>query len=145
MTELQQKLFEYYTPNYRDIKETIISFSDEELNALEEDYPDDYTDLDSRVKSAIEWEIIDYLVDFFMQEDNFYCYHEETLMDYCDGSSLDRNYDGSYSVNFESVKSMLEDCISNDEEQDKWHFVDDIDVEHILSCLNTRFPYKFVK
>lgn len=103
---------DHYCQDYEDIISTINGFSDEELDLVINDLPDDYEQLQNAISIQIEASIIQKLCDNLIKDlsdKNFYECFEEDIIDNITGGGLSYESSGYYiNLNRKRIKFCRE-------------------------------------
>lgn len=103
---------DHYCQDYEDIISTINGFSDEELDLIINDLPDDYEQLQNAISIQIEASIIQKLCDNLIKDlsdKNFYECFEEDIIDNIEGGGLSYESSGYYiNLNRKRIKFCRE-------------------------------------
>lgn len=103
---------DHYCQDYEDIISTINGFSDEELDLVINDLPDDYEQLQNAISIQIEASIIQKLCDNLIKDlsdKNFYECFEEDIIDNIEGGGLSYESSGYYiNLNRKRIKFCRE-------------------------------------
>lgn len=103
---------DHYCQDYEDIISTINGFSDEELDLVINDLPDDYEQLQNAINIQIEATIIQKLCDNLIKDlsdKNFYECFEEDIIDNITGGGLSYESSGYYiNLNRKRIKFCRE-------------------------------------
>lgn len=103
---------DHYCQDYEDIISTINGFSDEELDLVINDLPDDYEQLQNAISIQIEATIIQKLCDNLIKDlsdKNFYECFEEDIIDNIEGGGLSYESSGYYiNLNRKRIKFCRE-------------------------------------
>lgn len=103
---------DHYCQDYEDIISTINGFSDEELEMVADNLPENYEYLEYAIKEQIEAKIIQILCDNLIKDlsdKNFYECFEEDIIDNIEGGGLSYESSGYYiNLNRKRIKFCRE-------------------------------------
>lgn len=97
--DYKERVINYYCLEYEDIISTVNGFSDEELEMVVENLPENYEYLEYAIKEQIEARIIQILCDNLIKDlsdKNFYECFEEDIIDYLTGEGISYESCGYY-------------------------------------------------
>ena len=140
----REDILERLFPDFEETKRALDSYSDYELNLLEDIYLEDIDDLASSILHEVQWDIVRTLfISFINDWDDFYTNNEELVMDYCSEATF-LEYDSvnnSYCIS----KGIVIDCCQElIKEADKEYSINEnVDFRNVISNLNKYYPIKF--
>ena len=97
--DYKKRIINYYCLEYEDIISTINGFSDEELEMVVENLPENYEYLEYAIKEQVEARIIQILCDNLIKDlsdKNFYECFEEDIIDFLTGEGISYESCGYY-------------------------------------------------
>ena len=140
----REDILERLFPDFEETKRALDSYSDYELNLLEDIYLEDIDDLASSILHEVQWDIVRTLfISFINDWDDFYTNNEELVMDYCSEATF-LEYDSvnnSYCISKGIVIGCCQELIR---EADKEYSINEnVDFRNVISNLNKYYPIKF--
>ena len=138
--DILEKLF----PGFEETKRTLDSYSDYELNLLEDNYLEDIDDLADSILHEVQWDIVRTLfISFINDWDDFYTNNEELIMDYCSEATF-LEYDSGNNSYYISRGVVIGCCRELIREADKEYSINEnVDFRNVISNLNKYYPIKF--
>lgn len=132
---------DHYCQDYEDIISTINGFSDEELEMVADNLPDDYEYLEYAIKEQIEARIIQILCDNLIKDlsdKNFYECFEGDIIDNIEGGGLSYESSGYY-INLYYYTDWFDSLIYNSEYKDKFEVNSELNNYELVNILNKEF------
>lgn len=132
---------DHYCQDYYDIISTINRFSDEELDLVINDLPDDYEQLQNAISIQIETSIIQKLCDNLIKDlsdKNFYECFEEDIIDNITGEGLSYESSGYY-INLYYYTDWFDSLIYNSEYKDEFEVNSELNKYELVNSLNQEF------
>ena len=140
----REDILERLFPDFEETKRTLDSYSDYELNLLEDIYLEDIDDLANSILHEVQWDIVRTLfISFINDWDDFYTNNEELVMDYCSEATF-LEYDSDNNSYCISKEMAIDCCWELIREADKEYSInEDVDFKAKISNLNKYYPIKF--
>lgn len=140
----REDILERLFPDFEETKITLDSYSDYELNLLEDNCPEDIDDLADSILHEVQWDIVRTLfISFINDWDDFYTNNEELVMDYCSEVTF-LEYDSGNNSYCISKETVIDCCRELTREADKEYFINEnVDFRNVISNLNKYYPIKF--
>ena len=132
---------DHYCQDYEDIIATINGFTDEELELIINDLPDDYEQLQNAISIQIEASIIQKLCDNLIKDlsdKNFYECFEEDIIDNIEGGGLSYESSGYY-INLYYYTDWFDSLIYNSEHKNDFEVNSELNKYELVNSLNQEF------
>jgi hypothetical protein len=132
---------DHYCQDYEDIISIINGFTDEELELVINDLPDDYEQLQNAISIQIEASIIQKLCDNLIKDlsdKNFYECFEGDIIDNIEGGGLSYESSGYY-INLYYYTDWFNSLIYNSEYKDKFEVNSELNNYELVNNLNKEF------
>ena len=132
---------DHYCQDYEDIIATINGFSDEELEMVADNLPENYEYLEYAIKEQIEARIIQILCDNLIKDlsdKNFYECFEGDIIDNITGGGLSYESSGYY-INLYYYTDWFDSIIYNSEYKDKFEVNSELNKYELVNSLNQEF------
>lgn len=140
----REDILERLFPDFEETKRTLDSYSDYELNLLEDNYLEDIDDLANSILHEVQWDIVRTLfISFINDWDDFYTNNEELVMDYCSEATF-LEYDSGNNSYCISKGIVIGCCRELIREADKEYSINEnVDFRNVIANLNKYYPIKF--
>ena len=132
---------DHYCQDYEDIISTINGFSDEELDLVINDLPDNYEQLQNAISLQIEAGIIQILCDNLIKDlsdENFYECFEGDIIDYLEGEGISYESYGYY-VNLDYYIDWFTSLINDSEHKNDFEVNSELNKYELVNSLNQEF------
>ena len=132
---------DHYCQDYEDIIATINGFSDEELEMVANNLPENYEYLEYAIKEQIEARIIQILCDNLIKDlsdENFYECFEEDIIDNIEGGGLSYESSGYY-INLYYYTDWFDSLIYNSEHKNDFEVNSELNNYELVNSLNKEF------
>ena len=132
---------DHYCQDYEDIIATINGFSDEELEMVANNLPENYEYLEYAIKEQIEARIIQKLCDNLIKDlsdKNFYECFEEDIIDNIEGGGLSYESSGYY-INLYYYTDWFDSLIYNSEHKNDFEVNSELNNYELVNSLNKEF------
>lgn len=132
---------DHYCQDYEDIISTINGFSDEELDLVINDLPDDYEQLQNAISIQIEASIIQKLCDNLIKDlsdKNFYECFEEDIIDNITGGGLSYESSGYY-INLYYYTDWFISILNNSDHVYDFEVNSELNNYELVNSLNQEF------
>lgn len=139
--DYKKYVIDHYCQDYEDIISTINGFSDEELDLVINDLPDDYEQLQNAISIQIEATIIQKLCDNLIKDlsdKNFYECFEEDIIDNIEGGGLSYESSGYY-INLYYYTDWFDSLIYNSEHKNDFEVNSELNKYELVNSLNQEF------
>lgn len=139
--DYKKYVIDHYCQDHEDIIATINGFSDEELEMVADNLPDDYEDLQKAINEQIEARIIQILCDNLIKDlsdKNFYECFEGDIIDNITGGGLSYESSGYY-INLYYYTDWFDSLIYNSEYKDKFEVNSELNNYELVNNLNKEF------
>ena len=132
---------DYYCQDYEDIISTINGFTDEELDMVADNLPDDYEQLQNAISIQIEVRIIQMLCDNLIKDlsdKNFYECFESDIIDYLIGEGISYETYGYY-VNLDYYTDWFISIFNNSDYKNDFEVNSELNKYELINSLNQEF------
>lgn len=132
---------DYYCQDYEDIIATINGFSNEELEMVINDLPDNYEQLQNAISIQIEAGIIQILCDNLIKDlsdKNFYECFEGDIIDYLEGEGISYESYGYY-VNLDYYIDWFTSLINDSKHKNDFEVNSELNKYELVNNLNQEF------
>lgn len=132
---------DHYCQDYEDIISTINGFTDEELDLVINDLPDDYEQLQNAIKEQVEARIIQILCDNLIKDlsdENFYECFEEDIIDYLTGEGLSYESYGYY-INLDYYTDWFISILNDSDHIYDFEVNSELNKYELVNSLNQEF------
>lgn len=132
---------DHYCQDYEDIIATINGFSDEELEMVADNLPENYEYLEYAIKEQIEARIIQILCDNLIKDlsdENFYECFEPDIIDYLTGEGLQYESYGYY-VNLDYYTDWFISLINDSDHKNDFEVNSELNKYELINSLNKEF------
>lgn len=139
--DYKKYVIDHYCQDYEDIIATINGFSDEELEMVADNLPENYEYLEYAIKEQIEARIIQILCDNLIKnlsDENFYECFEPDIIDYLTGEGLLYESYGYY-INLDYYTDWFISLINDSEYKDKFEVNSELNNYELINSLNKEF------
>lgn len=139
--DYKKYVIDHYCQDYEDIIATINGFSDEELEMVADNLPENYEYLEYAIKEQIEARIIQILCDNLIKnlsDENFYECFEPDIIDYLTGEGLSYESYGYY-INLDYYTDWFISLINDSEYKDKFEVNSELNNYELINSLNKEF------
>lgn len=139
--DYKKYVIDHYCQDYEDIIATINGFSDEELEMVADNLPENYEYLEYAIKEQIEARIIQILCDNLIKnlsDENFYECFEPDIIDYLTGEGLSYESYGYY-INLDYYTDWFISLINDSEYKDKFEVNSELNNYELVNNLNKEF------
>lgn len=137
----KQYAINYYCRDYEDIVSTINGFSDEELDLVINDLPDDYEQLQNAICIEIEAGIIQILCDNLIKDlsdENFYECFEPDIIDNLTGEGISYESYGYY-VNLDYYTDWFISIFNDSDHKNDFEVNSELNKYELVNSLNQEF------
>lgn len=132
---------DYYCQGYEDIISTINGFTDEELDLVINNLPENYEYLEYAIKEQIEAKIIQILCDNLIKDlsdENFYECFESDIIDYLTGEGLSYESYG-YHVNLDYYTDWFISIFNDSDYKNDFEVNSELNKYELVNSLNQEF------
>lgn len=132
---------DYYCQGYEDIISTINGFTDEELDLVINNLPENYEYLEYAIKEQIEAKIIQILCDNLIKDlsdENFYECFEEDIIDYLTGEGLSYESFGYY-INLDYYTDWFISIFNDSDYKNDFEVNSELNKYELVNSLNQEF------
>lgn len=132
---------DYYCQGYEDIISTINGFTDEELDLVINNLPENYEYLEYAIKEQIEARIIQILCDNLIKDlsdKNFYECFEEDIIDYLTGEGISYESCGYY-INLDYYTDWFISILNNSDCIYDFEINSELNKYELINSLNQEF------
>ena len=139
--DYKKRVINYYCLEYEDIISTINGFSDEELEMVVENLPENYEYLEYAIKEQVEARIIQILCDNLIKDlsdENFYECFEGDIIDYLEGEGISYESYGYY-VNLDYYIDWFTSLINDSEYKNDFEVNSELNKYELINSLNQKF------
>lgn len=139
--DYKKYVIDHYCQDYEDIISTINGFSDEELDLVINDLPDDYEQLQNAISIQIEASIIQKLCDNLIKDlsdKNFYECFEEDIIDNITGGGLSYESSGYY-INLYYYTDWFISILNNSDHVYDFEVNSELNNYELVNSLNQEF------
>ena len=139
--DYKKYVIDHYCLDYEDIISTINGFSDEELEMVADNLPENYEYLEYAVKEQIEARIIQILCDNLIKDlsdKNFYECFEPDIIDYLTGEGISYESYGYY-VNLDYYIDWFTSLINDSEHKNDFEINSELNKYELVNNLNQEF------
>lgn len=132
---------DHYCQDYEDIISTINGFSDEELEMVADNLPENYEYLEYAIKEQIEAKIIQILCDNLIKDlsdENFYECFEPDIIDYLTGEGISYESYGYY-INLNYYTDWFISILNNSDHVYDFEVNSELNKYELVNSLNQEF------
>lgn len=132
---------DHYCQDYEDIIATINGFSDEELEMVADNLPENYEYLEYAIKEQIEARIIQILCDNLIKDlsdKNFYECFEGDIIDYLEGEGISYESYGYY-INLDYYIDWFTSLINDSDHKNDFEVNSELNKYELINSLNQEF------
>lgn len=139
--DYKKYVIDHYCQDYEDIISTINGFSDEELEMVADNLPENYEYLEYAIKEQIEARIIQILCDNLIKDlsdKNFYECFEEDIIDYLTGEGLSYESCGYY-INLDYYTDWFISILNDSDYKNNFEVNSELNKYELINSLNQEF------
>lgn len=139
--DYKKRVINYYCLEYEDIISTINGFSDEELEMVVENLPENYEYLEYAIKEQVEARIIQILCDNLIKDlsdKNFYECFEEDIIDFLTGEGISYESCGYY-INLDYYTDWFISILNNSDCIYDFEVNSELNKYELINSLNQKF------
>jgi len=139
--DYKKYIIDHYCQDYEDIISTINGFSDEELEMVADNLPENYEYLEYAIKEQVEARIIQILCDNLIKDlsdENFYECFESDIIDYLTGEGLSYESYGYY-VNLDYYTDWFISIFNDSDYKNDFEVNSELNKYELVNNLNQEF------
>ena len=139
--DYKKYIIDHYCQDYEDIISTINGFSDEELEMVADNLPENYEYLEYAIKEQVEARIIQILCDNLIKDlsdENFYECFESDIIDYLTGEGLSYESYGYY-VNLDYYTDWFISIFNDSDHKNDFEVNSELNKYELVNNLNQEF------